>query len=893
MKKIYILFPILFVWLLSMNNLNSQPVSDISGAGQPALSPDQQIMLSNIPLLKLPDKYKGPNAPLLPVSIDNSTQPYFRPITSQTGYECGQSAGIAFNFTYEVDRMRNLPANTTANQYPTHFTWDFLNDANNYGGASAFDSWEIVRACGNMNIADYGGDLGTGGYLRWISGYGVYYNGMANRINYMRAIRADSPEGLQTLKYWLYDHLEGSPIGGLGTFYGTYFGNPSTTLPPGTPQAGMYVEATWGSSPSHTFTCCGYNDSIRFDYNGDGMYTNNIDINGDGVVDMHDWEIGGLKLASGYAGTGWCNSGFCYMMYKNLADAIGYGGIWNHTIYVIDVKETCAPKLTMKVTLKHPSRNKLRVTAGLATDMAATTPAYVLEFPIFNYQGGDHFMQGGSTEADKTIEFGLDLTPLMSNLTSGQAAKWFLQVQENDPSGLYPGEIVNWSVIDYTTGAPFEVAYPTSNVAIVNNSITRLSVNRTMTFSKPDITTGSLPAANLYQPYTMQLTAMNGTVPYLWDAKLDYPETTGTATFPTVTAEQLIPDNGNSGFAIKDLGFEFPYYKRTVNKIYVYVDGYILFDDQPFTWPYLIDKNLLFKQTSIISPFMTDLYLYPAQSDGIWFQGGASSATIRWKASIYGMAGTSSVNVAVKLYSDGKIEFYYGNMNYPASTAWTGGISGGDNKNWQYSLLNNSPAITANTRDQFTACGFPTEMQISETGVFSGTAVHPYQNRPIKFMVTDNNNISSTRTLNFSTNGLLVDYVVTSGGDSVVEYGETANVKLIITNIGSQIVHNVNATVTETDPFIVLTDSTQSFGNINAGQTITVDNAFSFIVSQNIPNSHAFDLVLHIASQEQNFQRMIDLTAFAPDIQIGLVTLTDGDNGMLDPGGNYGYESGI
>jgi hypothetical protein len=214
-------------------------------------------------------------------------------------------------------------------------------------------------------------------------------------------------------------------------------------LPAGTPEAGKFVQTSWGPSPSHTWTVCGYNDSIRYDYNGDGLYTNNIDINGDGKVDMHDWEIGGLKFASGYAGTGWGNQGFCYLMYKCLADAIGYGGIWNHTVYVIDTKQTCNTDLTAKVTLKHTSRNKLKVTMGISTDLAAPVPSYILEFPILNYQGGDHYMQGGTTEADKTLEFGFDLAPLINQINNAQPAKFFLQVQENDPSGVATGEIVN------------------------------------------------------------------------------------------------------------------------------------------------------------------------------------------------------------------------------------------------------------------------------------------------------------------------------------------------------------------------------------------------------------------------------------------------------------------
>ncbi|MCK9219232.1 MAG: FlgD immunoglobulin-like domain containing protein [Bacteroidales bacterium] len=851
-----------------------------------SLTPDELFVLSNIPELKLPEQYKGPNAPLLPVSVDNSTQPFFRSITMQSGYECGQSSGIAFNFTYEIDRLRNLPASQITNQYPTHFTWDFLNNANNYQGASFFDSWEIVRTCGNMNVADYGGALNTGGYTRWISGYNFYYNGMQNRLNSVKAIRVDTPEGLQTLKYWLFDHLEGAAVGGVGNIYGQFFGTPATKFPTGTPEGGKCVQTFWGGSPSHGWTICGFNDSIRYDFNGDGQYTNNIDINGDGVVDMHDWEKGGVKFANGYSGTGWSDLGFCYTMYKNLADNIGLGGIWNHTVYVIDVKQTCSPQLTMKVTLKHTSRNKLKVTAGINTDLNATVPSSVLEFPIFKYQGADLYMQGGTTEADKTIEFGLDLAPLLIQVIPGQTIKYFLQVQENDPSGSATGEIVNWSLIDYTGGSPVTTNYPTSNVTIQNNTTTRLGINYALVFNKPSVVTNTLPPAQLYQPYSFNLSASGGTPPYLWDVKLNYPETPSSSPFPSVTAQQLVLTNNNSGYAIKTLDFSFPFYKKFVNKIYVYADGYILFDDQPYSWPYLIDKTLLFKQTSILSPFMSDLCIYPSNGQGVWFEGNANYAIIRWKTSVYNMQGNTNLNFAVKLFPNGTIEYYYGDMTFPPGISWTGGLSSGDNKNFQYSSLNNGASIPSNTLDKFTTCGFPPEMEISEDGHFTGTPTYAYQNLPIKFMVTDNNNISNVKTLTFSTFGLLISQSIISGTDSIIEFGETAKMSLIVTNIGGTALHNIHFSISTADPYITLIDSTEDILVISGNQTITLNNAFTFLISPSIPDNHAFQITLHVRSQEREFLRELNFVAHAPVFHVTQTMLIDGDNGFLDPGEN-------
>lgn len=872
------------VCFLGITGLHAQDLPAQMGLEPAPLTQNELFVLANIPLLELPEEYKGPNAPLLPISVDNSTQPYLRPITSQTGYECGQSAGVAFNFTYEIDRVRGLPANTTNNQYPTHFVWDFLNSGDNYVGASFFDSWEIIRACGTMNVTDYGGTLGFGGYKRWINGYDMYLNGMHNRLTSVKAIRCDYPEGLLTLKYWLYDHLEGSPVGGVGNIYGQYFGSVTTTLPAGTPEAGKYVQTYWGGSPSHAWTIVGYNDSIRFDFNNDGQYTNNIDITGDGIVDMHDWEKGGLKFANGYAGTGWCNSGFCYTMYKCLADNMGAGGIWNHTIYIVDVKTSCEPQLTMKVTLKHTSRNKLKVTVGTSTDLSAQFPSYIREFPIFNYQGGNYYMQGGTNETDKTIEFGLDLSSLLSLFNTGQPVKYFFQVQENDPGNAYSGEIVSCALIDYTGSSPITVNFASTNVSLFNNDITRISATHTTTFSKPVITTTSLPLGTVYQPYSYQLSASGGTPPFLWDVKLEYPESTNNSTFPAVTAQQLTLTNNNTGYAVKTIDFNFPFYKKSVNKLYIFADGYILFDDQPYTYPYLVDKKLLFKQTPILSPFMADLYVYSSQADGIWYEGDASSATIRWKASISGMPGSSTVNVAVKLYPNGTIEYYYGNMNFPSGLAWTGGISGGDNKNYQFSMLNGTSSIPVNTINKFSTCNYPVEMTVTEDGLFTGIPQDAYSNKPITFRVTDNNGISNTKMLSFSTNGLVVDFNIISGGDSIIEFGETAMISMSIQNIGQSAVNNIYSTLSESDPFITLIDSIQNIGTINSGQTLNFLNAFSFQVSPNTPDQNGFTLTLTFTSSQLNFTREIGLTALAPDLNLSGLAIVDGDNGRLDPG---------
>ncbi len=77
------------------------------------------------------------------------------------------------------------------------------------------------------------------------------------------------------------------------------------------------------------------------------------------IVNMKDWEIGGFKMVQSYGGVpNWGDQGYAYMMYKTVADKFGQGGIWNHSVYVLDAKENCEPQATMKVTITHNSRDK-------------------------------------------------------------------------------------------------------------------------------------------------------------------------------------------------------------------------------------------------------------------------------------------------------------------------------------------------------------------------------------------------------------------------------------------------------------------------------------------------------------------------------------------------------
>jgi hypothetical protein len=843
------------------------------------LSAQEEVQLQCLPELKMPPGYGSRD---LPYMVDNSTQIYMRPAFQQDGLCCGQASSIGYNFTYEMSRERNVNASLPQNQYVTHFAWNFMNGGEGWYGVSYLHSMQILKEFGMSNVVDYGGALGYGGPKRWMSGYTQYYNSMHNRITNAYQIQVGTPDGLLVLKHWLHSHLEDSPIGGIASFYAQYM-SASDVLPAGTPEAGKYVLTYFGGSANHAMTIVGYNDSIRWDYNGDGQYTNNIDINNDNVVDMKDWEIGGFKMVQSYGGgPNWGNGGYAYMMYKTVADNIGNGGIWNHCVHVLDVKQACDPKLTAKIILKHSLRKMIKVNAGISNNVNLTKPEIILGFPIFDYQGGDNFMQGGSTEADKTIEFGLDLSKLLSYINLNQPVKVFMQVIEDDPNSTHTGEIISYSIFDHTCGGT-EIICLQTNVPLVNDDTTTLSVTHTFNFNRVTILDESIPPAPEGEYYSYQLTASGGTEPYIWEFDKTYAESSQAASFPQVSASQLTPSNNSSGSVLQNLDFAFPFYDSAYSNIRIYVDGYIMFDNQLYPFPYFQDDKNLFNITRNISPFMDQHQeISGSQGGGIWYEGDANSATIRWKTSLVEDP-SAHMNYAVRLYPDGTIKFYYGPMSGCDQFLWIAGISDGDNFNYQITSISDKPIVQPNSCTTLLRYNYPPEMQLNVNGLFYGTPAQNYNNTQITFKVTDNNFIQTRKTFTFSSTGVIVQDSVVSGGNGIIAFGETAWMNISVFNMRPDPITDATMTVHIDDPYITLVDSTESLGTIGNGMMRLYLNAFHFMVAENVPDNHLITVQTIINSGANSWECDLFHHAFAPIVTADNVEVDD-ENGRLDAG---------
>ncbi len=399
----------------------------------------------------------------------------------------------------------------------------------------------------------------------------------------------------------------------------------------------------------------------------------------------------------------------------------------------------------MKIKLKHIGREQIKISAGVSSP---SNPPKTMSFPLFNFQGGFQYMQGGTDPDALELELGLDITPLLGNITSGEDAHFFLIVEENDPYGWGNGSISSFSVIDYTNGIN-ETVYPQQNIELNNNDQTILSLQKTIDFDQVSIIPNSLPNANTGEPYSIQMEHEGGTAPFKWNILRHFEESQSVHPFPNIDDEILVFDDTIKSTAFKKIDFEFPFFGKSYDSIWIHTDGFIMFDAQDYPWPYMYDENLMVKNTMNISPLLNKyMYIDVNDNDGVRYEGDETFAAFRWKMSC-NKNGQSDMNFALWLYPSGKIDFYYDQGNTFLFNYYSAGFSNGDNINFKFAQSIDITAAQAQ-RITFIPANYPEEMSISEDGVFMGTPLQDYFQSPIDFQITDNSNIAYTKTLDFS-----------------------------------------------------------------------------------------------------------------------------------------------
>ncbi len=127
----------------------------------------------------------------------------------------------------------------------------------------------------------------------------------------------------------------------------------------------------------------------------------------------------------------------------------------------------------------------------------------------------------------------------------------------------------------------------------------------------------------------------------------------------------------------------------------------------------------------------------------------------------------------------------------------------------------------------------------------------------------------------------------TGNNNGQADFGETVSLSITLQNLGLASAQNVTATISTTDPYVTITDATETYGTILASGHTAVEDGFSFQVSDQVPDNHEVFFTLTAVAGD-TWLSEFQVTAWAPVVAAGNALIDDGEgNGIPDPGESF------
>jgi hypothetical protein len=125
--------------------------------------------------------------------------------------------------------------------------------------------------------------------------------------------------------------------------------------------------------------------------------------------------------------------------------------------------------------------------------------------------------------------------------------------------------------------------------------------------------------------------------------------------------------------------------------------------------------------------------------------------------------------------------------------------------------------------------------------------------------------------------------------DGKADYGDYINLDVTLKNIGSASAQDVKATLTTDDKFITLHDTSNTWGNINSKDSLTILNAFTFSVDSIVPDQHSAAFKLTISDKAgTKWTSWFNIKLNSPAFKFNNYKINEGTKGnrndKLEPG---------
>ena len=275
--------------------------------------------------------------------VDLTAKAWFPPIVRQQGNSCAQQAGLAYLLTAERNRERGVSSWSPAARLSPYQAYAILADSMT-SGTHVTDGWRLALETGVPLETDLPR-----------AGRGL----MHGFDKYVRALR-QKPAGWQILPLRTGADLKKVKDQlAAGHLVACDFQVRGAKLVK-RPEGGTLVKQWGRTGPGHNMIYAGYDDTIGIDTNGDGKITHDLDITGDGRVDLADQERGAFLVVNPW-GTRWGTAGKAWALWREHALSP-----WPRAgeVAVVQSAPDRSPRLMLRLSLALKERRGLVISVG-------------------------------------------------------------------------------------------------------------------------------------------------------------------------------------------------------------------------------------------------------------------------------------------------------------------------------------------------------------------------------------------------------------------------------------------------------------------------------------------------------------------------------------------------
>ncbi len=127
----------------------------------------------------------------------------------------------------------------------------------------------------------------------------------------------------------------------------------------------------------------------------------------------------------------------------------------------------------------------------------------------------------------------------------------------------------------------------------------------------------------------------------------------------------------------------------------------------------------------------------------------------------------------------------------------------------------------------------------------------------------------------------------TGNNDGIINPSEDIQLSISLLNNTDEVFEDIEAYIFTNSPYINMVDSVMMYGTFQPGDTITIENGFSFAVADNIPGGHEIQFLIQTSNEIESWESSFKVNAQAPVLGSGSMVVFDPEgngNGILDPG---------